>query len=127
MTGVARAIRGEARGEEKGDATDDLALQKVEGRKPGGTSGLTVSLGDAEIGVGDPRHEAGDARRKMHERMGGGDADSPPSRNLHMASSIALSREMPDKFVSFFSKASSLSVLSSSCKLAFCRIGRHKS
>lgn len=125
---VARASRGEARGEEKGDAVEDLVLPNVDGMKPGGASGLTASLGDAESGVEDPRHEAGDGRRKMDARMGGGDAEEPPpSRNLHMASRIALSRVVPRRFVSFLSRCSSLSVLSSSSKLVFCRIGRHKS
>lgn len=125
--GVARASRGEARGEENGDAVEDLVLLNVEGMKPGGANGLTASLGDAETGVGDPRQEAGDGRRKMDERMGGGDAEEPPPRNLHMASRITLSRVVPDKVVSFFSRSSNLSVLSSSSKLVSCRIGRHKS
>lgn len=125
---MARASRGDARGEEKGEAVDDLALWKVEGMKPGGARGLTASLGEPDNGVGDPRQEAGDGRRRMDDRIGGGEADEPPpSRNLHIASRITFSNEEPVRLVSFFRSSSSLSVLSSSSKVVSCRMGRHKS
>lgn len=78
MTGVARAMRGEARGEEKGETVEDMVLPKVDGTKPGGARGLTASLGEPDIGVGEPRHEAGEGRRKMVCLIGGGDVEVPP-------------------------------------------------
>jgi hypothetical protein len=78
MTGVARAIRGEARGEENGDTVEDMVLPKVDGTNPGGARGLTASLGEPDIGVGEPRQEAGEGRRSIAGLIGGGDADEPP-------------------------------------------------
>lgn len=126
MTGVARARRGDARGEEKGETVEEIVLPKVEGTKPGGARGLTASLGEPDMGVGEPRQEAGEGRRKIVCLMGGGDADvPPPSRNRQRASSIALSREVPVRLVSLRKSSSSLSVLSSSSSVASCKIGKH--
>ncbi len=125
MTGVAKARRGDGRGDPKGDAVDDLARLKVDGTKPGGARGLTPRRGEPESGVPEPRHEAGDGLRRMVCRMGGGDvAVPPPSRYRHSASKMAFSRAWPCSVVSFFSSSSSLSVLSSSSIVESCRIGR---
>lgn len=50
IAGVAKARRGEARGEEKGDAVDDMD-RYVEGTKPGGARGLTPRRGELDAGV----------------------------------------------------------------------------
>jgi len=71
-------MRGEARGEEKGDTVEDMVLPKVDGTKPGGARGLTASLGEPDIGVGEPRQEAGEGRRRIAGLIGGGEADEPP-------------------------------------------------
>lgn len=124
MAGVAKASLGEGRGDEKGEAAEDLDLVK-DGTKPGGASGLTPRRGEPERGVALPRHEAGDGRRRMVWRMGGGEAAFPtPSRYRHNTSSIALSSEEPVKVVWFRRRSSSLSVLSSSSSVASWRIGR---
>ena len=78
MTGVASARRGEARGEENGEAVDDLVRPNGAGTYPGGASGLTPSLGDPDRGAPGFRHEAGEGRRNIDWRIGGGDAELPP-------------------------------------------------
>lgn len=123
---MASARRGDARGEEKGDAVDDFARLNEDGTKPGGASGLTPSRGDPDRGVPELRHDAGDGRRRMLCRIGGGDVEvPPPSRYLHRASRIALSREVPVRFVCDLKSSSSLSVLSSSSRLTSWRMGKH--
>lgn len=121
MAGVTYEGRGEALGDENG-----VERPKLEDMNPGGARGLTPSLGEPERGVGEPRHEAGDGRRKMACLIGGGDADMPePSRYLHRASRTALSREVPVRAVFALKSSSSLSVLSSSSRLRSCRTGKH--
>lgn len=128
ITGAAKASRGDGRGDEKGETVEDLVLLRLVGMKPGGASGLTPKRGDPDTGVAEPRHEAGDGRRRMVCRMGGGEVALPPvSRCRHNASSTALSRDEPVRVVSLLSNSSSLSVLSSSSIFGSCRIGRHSS
>jgi hypothetical protein len=93
--------------------------------KPGGARGLTPNRGELESGVPEPRQEAGDGRRRMVCRIGGGEVVlPPPSRYLHNASNIAFSNACPAKLVFTLSNSSSLSVLSSSSMFGSWRIGR---
>ncbi len=83
-------------GEPKGEAVEDLVRLKVVGTKPGGASGLTPKRGELDNGVPEPRQEAGDGRRSIVCRMGGGEvALPPPSRYLHNASRTAFSSASP--------------------------------
>ena len=121
MAGVEKASRGEGRGDVKGEAVEDFVLLKDCGTKPGGASGLTPRRGEEEIGVA-PRgicHEAGEGLRKTVCRIGGGEAAfDDPSRYLHNASNTAFSSEFPASVVSFLRSSSSLSVFSSSSRVA---------
>jgi hypothetical protein len=127
MAGVANAKRGEARGEEKGEAVDDFALPKEDGTNPGGASGLTPRRGDPEReGPPELRHDAGEGLLRMLCRIGGGDVEVPPtSLYLHKASRMALSKDGPVRLVRERKSSSSLSVLSSSSRFASCRMGKH--
>lgn len=131
MAGLEKPIRGEGRGDVKGEAPVVFArLPNPGGMKPGGAKGETPSLGEEDKGVF-PRgicHEAGDGRRIIIWRIGGGeDVPAPPSRNFHKTSSIALSRDCPVRVVSFFNTSSIRSGLSSSSMVESCRTGRHRS
>jgi hypothetical protein len=114
-----------------GEAVEDLALLKACGIKPGGARGLTPKRGEDDMEVAPPLgicHGAGEGRRKMVWRKGGGDvAFIETSRYLHKTSSTAFSRELPASVVSFFSNSSSLSGLSSSRISVSWRIGRQTS
>jgi hypothetical protein len=128
MTGLENARRGDGRGDVKGEAVEDFALLKACGTNPGGARGLAPRRGEDDIGVVPPRgigQGAGEARRKTVWRIGGGEVvlEVPP-RYRHKISRTAFSRELPASVVSFLISSSSLSVFSSSSRVASCRIGR---
>jgi hypothetical protein len=122
MTGLERASRGDGRGEVKGEAVEDIVLLKDCGTNPGGARGLAARRGEEEMEVAPPRgigQGAGEGRRKIVCRMGAGEfAFDEASRYLHRTSKTAFSRELPTSVVSFLSNSSSLSVLSSSSRVA---------
>jgi len=97
MAGLEKASRGEGRGDVKGEAADDFArLPSPGGKKPGGAKGETPSLGEEDTGVLTRGicHGAGEGRRMVIWRMGGGeDVPAVPSRNFQRTSSTALSRD----------------------------------
>jgi hypothetical protein len=127
MAGLEKASLGEGRGEVKGDAVEDFVRLKDGGINPGGASGLTPRRGEEEFGVARRGigQGAGEGRRKTVCRIGGGEAAfDEPSRYLHNTSKTAFSREGPTSVVSFLSNSSSLSVFSSSSRVASLRTGR---
>jgi len=124
MAGLEKASLGEGRGDVKGEAVDDIARVNDCGTNPGGARGLTPRRGEDDTGVPLlPRgigHGAGDAaRRRTVCRIGGGELGFvEDSRYRHNTSRTALSRDLPTKVVSFLRNSSSLSVFSSSSRLA---------
>jgi len=130
--GLAKARRGEGRGDVKGEAVKDLALVKAGGAmpKPGGGAGLTpVIVGEAKgVPARGICQGAGEDRRMTVCRRGGGEVEGAvESRKRHRAFSIASSRSAPVNEVSLRKSSSNFSVLSSSSNVLSCKTGRHKS
>lgn len=128
MAGLENARRGEGRGEVKGEPWIDLVREKDCGINPWGARGLTPRRGDEDTGVPTRGicHGAGDGRRRFVCRIAGGElAFAALSRYRHNTSSTAFSKIVPVIVVSFLSKSSNLSVLSSSSRVASSRMGRH--
>lgn len=73
MCGLEKARRGDGRGEVKGDAVDDFARLKAGGAMPKPGGGFVVR------GEWLACHGAGDGRRMMVWRLGGGELEELPA------------------------------------------------
>lgn len=129
MTGVAKAKRGEGRGEPKGEAVEDLVRLKAGGAGPKPGGGCMVALtvrgeGAAERCAAAVCQGAGDGRLMTVVRMGGEVEPEVASLWRQRTRSTASSRALPERFASLRSRSSSLSTLSSSGKASSCSTGR---
>lgn len=121
-------MRGEGRGEVKGDAVDDFAREKPGGAtpKPGGGAMRGEEL--EGVGARATCQGAGDDRRMIVWRTGGGEADELLApRKRQSESNTASSRALPVSDVFSRINSSSFSVLSSSSSESSCRTGRQRS
>ena len=129
--GLVKARRGEGRGDVKGEAVEDFALARLEGKpKPCDEAGLApVSEGEARgvvaLGI---CHGAGEALRLTAWRAGGdGTGGFLVSLCRQRAPRTASSSARPLSAVCFRSSSSSLSVLSSSSSASLFKTGRQSS